>query len=377
MKNTFYILIGTLYFGLTYFFKNNGTIQNLFGNYYPYFEKISSYIDSVMLFLIILGLIGFLIKLLNRLTNKFFQTGKFLKLLGDSFVRFLEISKYIIAVYSGIQLAYIPDNAIIIIDKIFRISFIFVFILLITSFLKSVFKILAKGKENSDLSKQVFPILSTIIIVFIWIVGGLTILGNLGFDISALITGAGVGGLAIALAAQKSVANIFGAISIILNKPFKVGEMVRIDTFTGNVKEIGLTYLELTDLTGNKILIPNESLISSVIENLTQRENRKNEFFIGVVYETKIEDMKKGIKAIESILEKHVKKKELDSYRVYFDTFGASSLDIKVTYFSLLNEDYNAYVKQKEVINFEIKKQFEELGLDIAFNTQEIRLKQV
>ena len=377
MKNTFYILIWTLYFWLTYFFKNNWTIQNLFWNYYPYFEKISSYIDSVMLFLIILWLIWFLIKLLNRLTNKFFQTWKFLKLLGDSFVRFLEISKYIIAVYSWIQLAYIPDNAIIIIDKIFRISFIFVFILLITWFLKSVFKTLWKGKENSDLSKQVFPILSTIIIVFIWIVWWLTILWNLWFDISALITWAWVWWLAIALAAQKSVANIFWAISIILNKPFKVWEMVRIDTFTWNVKEIWLTYLEITDLTWNKILIPNESLISSVIENLTQRENRKNEFLIWVVYETSIDNMKKWIKAIESILEKHVKKKELDSYIVNFNAFWASSLDIKVTYFSLINDDYNAYLKQKEVINFEIKKQFEELWLDIAFNTQEIRLKQV
>ncbi|USN58800.1 MAG: mechanosensitive ion channel [Candidatus Peribacteria bacterium] len=191
------------------------------------------------------------------------------------------------------QIAIIPDMFQHIVDTIFKVSFIISALFVSHGLIKNVFNELKKNKKHDQISKQVFPMISNILIVFMWVIGGLTILGNLGYNITALITGAGIGGLALALAAQKSVSNIFGAISIIINKPFKVGDFIRINDYTGTVKQIGLTYLEIKDLGGNKILIPNENLISSAIENLTERENRRTDFSIGVVYETTLVKLKK------------------------------------------------------------------------------------
>jgi MscS family membrane protein len=190
-----------------------------------------------------------------------------------------------------------------------------------------------------------------------------------------LIAWAWVWGIAIALAAQKSIANVFWAISIILNKPFKIGETVRINDFTWDVKKIWITYLELRDLTWNKILIPNETLISSSIENLTQRENRKTDIIIWVVYETSLEQLKKAIKIVENLLENYVKNQWVESYRVYFDNFWSYSLDIKITYFSLENDNLTLYYKQKEKINLEIKWLFEKNKIEIAFPTQELIIR--
>nr|MDD3719833.1 mechanosensitive ion channel family protein [Candidatus Gracilibacteria bacterium] len=374
MSNYLYIILGISYFVLFYLLKDFTSI-NSFLNNVNYSVEILSYFNAIIAVITSIGGIGLFTKYLEKLLNKYFKKNKTLNLVGDAIIKFISISKYIIAIYLGIKLAIIPSELNEIINKFFKVSFIIAIIILSNSLVSSILKGISKGKEGNDLSKQVFPILSRFIIIFIWIVGGLTILGNLGYNISALITGAGVGGIAIALAAQKSVSNIFGALSIIINKPFKVGEFVRINGFTGTVKEIGLTYLELRDTTGNKILIPNETLISTSIENLTQRDNRRNDFIIGLVYETSLEKLKKAIKILEDILEKYVKNGTLESYRVNFDNFGDSSLNINGTYFSLLNDDYKAYIKQKEEINLEIKRLFEKEGLEMAFPTQEIRLK--
>jgi MscS family membrane protein len=219
--------------------------------------------------------------------------------------------------------------------------------------------------------------LGKILSVFIWIVWILTVLWNMWYDVSALIAWAWVWWIAIALAAQKSIANIFWALSIILNRPFKIWETVRISWFTWDVKKIGLTYLELTDLTGNKILIPNETLISSWIENLTQRENRKTDIILWVVYETSLEKLTKAIKLVEDLLETYVKSQSIDSlYRVHFDNFWSYSLDIHITYFSLENnDDLKLYFKQKEKINLEIKSLFEKHKIEMAFPTQELIIR--
>ncbi|NDK07893.1 mechanosensitive ion channel [Candidatus Gracilibacteria bacterium] len=376
MQNYLYTLLGITYF-LFFFVSKNHIYLNSYLNQTKYLNIVLPYLNAFIAIFTIIGIIGLvdtyleLILIKKKNSNK----SKLAIVFNEFLIKFINIVKYLIAVYLGIKFINIPDNITLYINQAFKVSFIIVFLFLSNGLIKIIFKSMTSKKDGDDLSKQVFPILGGFITVFVWIVGILTILGNLGYDVSALVAGAGVGGIAIALAAQKSIANVFGAISIILNKPFKIGETIRINDFTGDVKKIGITYLELTDLTGNKILIPNETLISSSIENLTQRENRKTDIIIGVVYETSLDKLKKAVKLVEDLLETYIESLGVESYRVYFDNFGSYSLDIHITYFSLENDHITLYYKQKEKINFQIKELFEKHNIIIAFPTQEIIIK--
>ncbi len=375
MKNYIFVVISLSYFVLisfyNYIFDSNIYIWNLS------IYNIISYLDFLMVFLWVFGFLWFFSYLAKKLKEKYLKNLKYSNIIFEAIIKFINISKYIIAIYIWSKFINFPENISKIVDKIFKVSFIFFALIFISSLVSSFFKILLKERRKNNLSKQIFPILSKFIIFFIWVIWILTILWNLGYNISALVAWAWVWWIAIALAAQKTVANIFWAISVLINKPFEVWESITIWNYTWTVNEIWLTYLELIKVDWNKVLIPNENIISSPIENLTQRDNRKVEFIIWLIYETSVEELKTAIKIIENILEKHQKDEKIESYRVIFDNFWVSSLDIKITYFSIINDSLLNHLKNKENINFEIKKQFDAKWLIIAFNTQEIRLKNI
>ncbi|MCP4522602.1 MAG: mechanosensitive ion channel family protein [Candidatus Gracilibacteria bacterium] len=337
-----------------------------------------SYFNAIFGFITVLGLSTILIKLIqNLLTKLVSKTETELDdILIEFLMKFANWLKYIGATYFALHLAKTSKYLDNIVDQISSVILIILFVSLLTSFVNLVFQkeLLMKSKLKA-VSKTLLPFINKIIVIFIWIIGIITVIGNLGYDVSALIAGAGIGGLAVALAAQKSLTNVFGAITILLNKPFKIGDMVQIDNHVGTVKDIGLSYLTLTDKMGHQIMIPNETIISTSIENLSIRINRRTDFSVGLVYGTSMGKMKEGVKILEDILEKYKEDKTISSYRVNFDMFGDFSLNVNATYFSLLTSNYQEYIKQKENINLEIKELFEKAGLDMAFPTQELILK--
>jgi MscS family membrane protein len=213
--------------------------------------------------------------------------------------------------------------------------------------------------------------------VIIWVIGFITVFGNLWYNVNAIIAWAWIWGLAIAFAAQKSISQMFWAVTILLNKPFKVWDSVKINWITWTIKDIWLSYVEMTETSGYKVMIPNDAIMSTNIENLTTRKNRKTEFVLWLEYDTSTLKLKKWIDTIKNILQKYVDEKTIGSYRVTFDDFWQFSLNIKVLYYSLLNKDFWEYASQKEEINFEIKKTFEKLWIEMAFPTQEILLKKL
>lgn len=376
MKNYIFLLLWITYFWFYFYAKDNSVFELVRENF-KYWNELLSYIAAFFWIFTSIWILGIIIKQVEKIiTNIFSKTkSKYDDILWEFIVKFFNISKYIIAIFIWLNIAIIPLIAKNITDKVFYISFIFALLILSSSLVNSTFKILAKTQKSLELSKDIFPIVKKILIVFIWIVWWITIISNLWYNVSALITWAWVWWLALALAAQKSVSNIFWAISIIVNKPFKVWDFIRVNNFTWSVNEIWLIYLVLTDITWNRILIPNENLISAPVENLTLRVNRRTDFTIWVIYWTSLEKLKKAIQIIEDILEKYVVDQTIDSYRVHFDSFWDFSLNINWTYFSLINNDYKRYLKQKEEINLEIKKQFEKSKIEIAFPTQEIIIK--
>lgn len=385
MKNYLFVLLWLIYFWIFFLVKEwyiftEQVVQlgSLFDS--EYYKYIISIFNATFAVLIAFYTLGILQKKVKKMIQLFTARSKFKykTLVGELWVKFVQISKFIIAFYIWMQVLILPWKVEVFIDKIFHASFILVLLILITTFIKSIFYELQKKEDMTSMSKQVFPILSKFAIVFLWIVGWITIISNLWYNVNALITWAWVGWLAIALAAQKTIANIFGAISVILNKPFKIGDFVTIGTYTWTVKEIGLTYLKLISTNGNEILIPNETIITSSIENLTLRENRRVDFFIGVSYNTSLEKLKTAIKIIEDILETYKWSKDTDkieSYRVHFDNFWDFSLNINGTFFSRI-DPIAQHNKLVEEINLQIKEKYEKEKIEIAFPTQNIIMKQ-
>jgi small-conductance mechanosensitive channel len=196
------------------------------------------------------------------------------------------------------------------------------------------------------------------------------ILDNLGYDISALIAGVGVGGIAIAFALQNVLEDIFASISIYFDKPFKVGDFIKVGEDLGTVKKIGIKSSRIKTLEGEELVIPNTNLAQMRVRNYKKLSTRRIQFQIGVTYETPSVQLKKIPSIIEKIT-KSIDVIELD--RVHFKSFGDFSLIFEIVYF--VNESsYNIYMDVQQKMNLEIMEAFQKEKIDFAYPTQNIIL---
>lgn len=376
IKYLLYIWVGALYFYMLYIYFG---IENIVA----YSERIFitqtslSYISGFVAFFTLFGLISFLEKIFQKFAKKI--TEKTETDLDDMVLDILfssvHTAKYLLAFYMSWQLVEVPAGVNAWIGEWSSILFLIILLLFVTKFINLVFnqKLIDESKMKA-MSRSLMPFVRKTIIAIVWIVWIITVIGNLGYDVTALIAGAWVWGIAVALAAQNSITNIFGAITILMNKPFSLGDYVTINGHTGTVKDIGLSYITLIDRQGHNVMIPNANIISSSIENETKRNFRRADFSIGLVYDTSLTQMQKWVKIIEDILESYVEVKTLQSYRVNFEAFWDFSLNINITYFSN-TKNYTEFVKEKEEINLEIKKRFGKARLEMAFPTTEMIIK--
>jgi len=377
IKNYIFLVLWIVYFKY-YFSPKYVDLVDYIKENIIYWEILLQYSNWIMAFFLVLWIIWILNRLSNIVFNKIAEktNNDIDNVFVDYLNRFIKTNKYFIALYVFFRFITVPDNYLLYINKTFYIIFLIIFIYFITSFMNVAFEsVLIKRTRFKSLNKNLLSFIKKVIIVATWIIWVITILSNLGYNVTALITWAWIWGLAVALAAQKTLSNVFGAITVLLTKPFKIGDYVRIDGQVWTVKEMWISHLTMIDREWYYVLIPNEKLISNNIENLTKRETRRTEFSIWIEYWTTLLKTKKAVEVIEKILEKHVVSEDISSYRVNFDTFWDFSLNIRATYFSLINDDYYAYVKQKENINLEIKDAFAKSNISMAFPTQEVIIK--
>lgn len=163
-------------------------------------------------------------------------------------------------------------NTYISLDKIYYVSFVLAIIFIITSIIDKVFKTFEQRQAKKSLSKHLLPILNKIAKIIIWVLGIITIVSNLGYNVGALLAWAWVWWLALALASQKTVANIFWAVNVLINRPFEIGDIIKISTYEWEVEDIGLIYLKIRNTEGNLVLIPNETITSSAVENFSRKK---------------------------------------------------------------------------------------------------------
>jgi MscS family membrane protein len=224
-------------------------------------------------------------------------------------------------------------------------------------------------KTNACMNKLMIDLVRRAAKVFIWGIAILFIAQNIfNLNVSALIAGAGVAGLAVALAAQNTLANIFGAITIILDKPFSVGDRIQIGgNASGTVEAVGLRSTKLRALDGVAWFIPNRQMADSIIENYAMRPNLKYAFNVGLVYSTPPEGMKKAIDILHEILDSHrLFDMEKQPPMIYFTEMRDWSLSISViVWFQTM--DFKEMQNAKQEINLAILTRFNEAGLEFAF----------
>ncbi len=209
--------------------------------------------------------------------------------------------------------------------------------------------------------------------IVLWVILSLIILDNLDVEISSLVTSLGIGGIAVALALQNILADLFASLSITLDKTFAIGDFVEVDDFAGNVEDIGLKSTRIRSLSGEELIFSNMDLLNSRIRNYKRLEKRRISFSIGVTYGTPVEKLKIIPRMIEEIISP-LENVQFD--RAHFKNLNDYSLDFSVVYYVLV-PDYASYLDIQQIINLEIYQRFELAGIEFAYPTQTVLMEQL
>lgn len=200
----------------------------------------------------------------------------------------------------------------------------------------------------------------------LWAVAVLMILSNMGVEITALIAGLGIGGAAIALASQNILGDLFASLSIVLDKPFVLGDFIVVGDMVGTVENIGLKTTRIRSLSGEQLVFPNGDLLQKPIRNFKRMQQRRVLFSLGVTYETP----RDRLAAIPGVLREVIEAQQQTRFdRAHFQKYGDFALIFEVVYY-VLSADYNQYMDVHQQINFAIMDRFAELGVEFAYPTQ-------
>jgi small-conductance mechanosensitive channel len=199
----------------------------------------------------------------------------------------------------------------------------------------------------------------------------LVALGTLGFDISGLVTTLGIGGIAIALAVKDILSDLFGSLTIALDKPFVLGDFITTGDYAGTVEHIGLKTTRLRSNTGEQLVFSNADLLGSRLRNYKRMDERRALMNLGVTYDTPPEKLA----AIPSLLQEIVEAHELARFdRAHFAEFGPSSLDFQVVFW-VTKPGYQDFMDTRQAINMEICQRFADAGIEFAFPTQTLYIE--
>jgi MscS family membrane protein len=195
---------------------------------------------------------------------------------------------------------------------------------------------------------------------------------NLGLNITGVLASLSIGGLALGLAAQDTVANLFGAVAVFMDKPFQVGDFVKLEAIEGNVETIGLRSTRIRNLDGHLITVPNKTMGNATITNVTRRPTIRTIMDMGVTYDTTSGQLRKAIAILKEVYGADPKTKDLI---VGFNQFAASSLNIRVIHW-WDGTDFKLYLAGLQEMNLAVKERFEAEKISFAFPTQTLYVKQ-
>lgn len=230
---------------------------------------------------------------------------------------------------------------------------------------------LASSPSEIQSRKTLGPVASKTCTIFLYIIAALLVLQNIGYNVAGLLAGLGIGGVAIALAAKDTVANIFGSVAVLVDQSFSVGDYIRIGDTEGTAEKIGLRSTRVRTPEGFLVAIPNQNLTTSEIINLSARPTRRFVFTIGLVYDLTAAQMEQAVEIVRGIFAAHP---QTGDAWVHWKDFGPSSLDIQVIYWckAMAMRDFFDAVQE---LNVQIKEKLDAAGFGFAFPTQTVLLQ--
>jgi small-conductance mechanosensitive channel len=205
----------------------------------------------------------------------------------------------------------------------------------------------------------------------LWVLGGLFILSNLGIEVTSLIAGLGIGGIAVAFALQGILSDLFSSFSIYFDKPFRIGDFIVIGTDSGIVERIGIKSTRIRTLQGEELVVSNAELTTARVQNFKKMQERRIVTNFGITYETDAQLLRQ-VKSVVQDIFGCIDGAKLD--RVFFTTFGDSALQYEVVYF-VSSSEYAEFLRVQEEFNIALFEKFAELGIDFAYPTQTIYTK--
>jgi len=275
---------------------------------------------------------------------------------------------------------YIASKALVLTDTVNKVLNYIILIVLVYYGVKflhtlidyfSTMEVDKRLTEDREEDTSMVLVLGKIAKFTVWIVALLLILSNLGFNITSLVAGLGIGGIAIAFALQSILQDLFSSFTIYFDKPFRNGDFIIIGSDKGVVKHIGIKSTRIQTLQGQELVISNRELTNTRVNNYKKMEKRRISFSFGVEYSTATSKLKLINTIVENIFKK-VKLADLD--RVHFKSFGDFSLNYEVVYY-LNSKDYTKYMDTQQEINLAIKQEFEKGKIAMAFPTQTIHIE--
>lgn len=279
----------------------------------------------------------------------------------------------IIAVYLGSRPLDMPEELGTLLERLMVISLLIQAGIWITSGVKRWVAIEHEERAAEDASAvMTMSIIGVAIRIVVWSMVLLLSLDNFGIDVTALVAGLGVGGIAVALAAQNILGDLFASLSIVLDKPFVLGDFLIVDDKLGTVEEIGLKTTRVRSLSGEQLVFSNTDLLNSRIRNYGRMFERRVVFEIGVTYQTPRALLKEIPGMIREAVEAHGERVRFD--RSHFKAYGDFSLVYETVYY-VLGPDYNEYMDIQQGINFTIHERFEDAGIEFAYPTQTLFLE--
>jgi len=279
---------------------------------------------------------------------------------------------FFMSLYIGSNLFFLQPNVLKIWNKMFFIVVVIQIAIWVGRGMNFLISINVKKKMADDAaSATTISVLGFIGTLLLWSIALLLMLDNMGVNITSLVAGLGIGGIAVALAAQNILGDLFASLSIVIDKPFVIGDFIVIDQLRGTVEHIGLKTTRLKSVGGEQLIFSNNDLLKSRIQNHRLMVERRVAFGFGVTYQTPPDKLPLINDLVREIIEKQ---EQVRLERVHFKEYGDSSLNFRVVYY-VKSQDYNLYMDIQQAINLEIFRRFQQEGIEFAYPTRTLFIR--
>jgi len=289
--------------------------------------------------------------------------------IDDMFIRILSQMRppfyLLLAFYVGLRLISVNELFVKIVGSVLIVWVVYLVIgavqILVNYVMEKSF-----GDVEDVGTKAAIGTMSKVVKGILWFLGGLFVLSNLGVNVTSVLAGLGIGGIAVALALQNILGDLFSSFAIFLDKPFRVGDFISVGEYMGTVEKIGIKTTRIRSLGGEEVIISNRELTESRIQNFKRMEERRIVFEVGVVYGTASEKLRMIPDMVRGIIEvvDHARPD-----RVHFKSFGDFSLNFEIVYY-VGTREYGTYMDVQQEINLALNDAFAREGIEFAYPTQ-------